>query len=332
MPASSRPAPAVLPAIQQGLEEVPPQAAADRAGAQDQVPWTRPSIRRPELQRASRASAIRSRRPITFAEVLILGLSMSIVGACLFIAYAFVYRLQVGPGMEVPTMIAAADTTATVAALPTLVPTYTPTALATKLLPTAVGETPAPPTPIPEPTLPLPPTPTPIIRIPATSPPTRLVIPSLSLEVPVVPVGIKTVSKGGTAKVVWADAPNAGAFHQTSAYPGNPGNTVINGHRDILGSVFRHLDRVRVGDEILLYVGDEEYAYLVAETLIVPETFASAEQRTENLRLIGYMPEERLTLVTCTPVGLATHRLLVIAKPLEEMMPQMPEAGANSVP
>jgi sortase A len=110
------------------------------------------------------------------------------------------------------------------------------------------------------------------------------------------------------------------------------GNTVINGHRDILGSVFRHLDRVDVGDEIMLYVNDVAYPYEVTEILVVPETFASAEQRAENLRLISYMPEERLTLITCTPVGLATHRLLVIARPPEEAVPDMPEAGSDAAP
>jgi sortase A len=109
--------------------------------------------------------------------------------------------------------------------------------------------------------------------------------------------------------------PNAGGFHHTSAYPGNPGNTVINGHRDIHAAVFRDLDQVEVGDPVRLYVDEVLYPYVATEILIVPETFASAEQRAENLRLIGYMPEERLTLITCTPVGLATHRLLVIARP-----------------
>jgi len=86
---------------------------------------------------------------------------------------------------------------------------------------------------------------------------------------------------------------------------------------------------VQVGDQIVVYVGDVAYPYSVTETLVVPEAFASATQRAENLRLIGYMPEERLTLVTCTPVGLATHRLLVIARPPDEVVPHMPEAGSE---
>jgi sortase A len=185
------------------------------------------------------------------------------------------------------------------------------------------------PTTSPEPALP---TPGSVTRPAADSPPTRLVIPKISVDIPVLPVGVKTIRERSGSRVIWGDVPNAGGFHQTSAYPGNPGNTVINGHRDIQGSVFRHLDKVEVGDEILLYVGEKAYPYQVSETLVVPETFASAEQRADNLKLIGNMPEERLTLVTCTPVSLATHRLLIIARPPGQIAPQMPEAGQSTQP
>jgi sortase A len=138
--------------------------------------------------------------------------------------------------------------------------------------------------------------------------------------------------ENGQTRLVWGEVANAGGFHETSAYPGNAGNTVINGHRDIKGAVFRRMDRVSVGDEIILYADGVAYGYRVAQIVIVPEKFASPERRAENLKLIGYTPEERLTLVTCTPVSLATHRLLVIAKPADLGQPQMPEAGSDGGP
>jgi LPXTG-site transpeptidase (sortase) family protein len=159
-----------------------------------------------------------------------------------------------------------------------------------------------------------------------------LVIPGIEVDIPVESVGTKAVKTGNKTSLVWTDVANAGGFHQTSALPGTPGNTVINGHRDMQGSVFRKLDKVQVGDEITIYVGDIAYSYIVSETLVLPETFASAAQRAENLKYIAYLPEERLTLVTCTPVGLATHRLLVIAVPPEQLLPQMPEAGSEDSP
>ncbi len=271
-------------------------------------------------------SSVTVRRPFTLTEMVVMGLGVSIVLAFLFVGYALFYRLQVGPGMEAAPAVASESEPGATPPLPTLVPTFTPPPPPPSPAPTALS---GPPTPLPEPTLPLP---TPVVRLPATSPPTRLVIPRLNLDIPVVPVGVRTVWEAGRTRLVWDDVPYAGGFHQTSAYPGNVGNTVINGHRDIKGAVFRHLDRLEPGDEITLYVGDLAYPYRVVETVVVPETFASAGQRAENQRLIGYLPEERLTLVTCTPVGLATHRLLVIARPPEQAVPQMPEAGATTGP
>lgn len=277
---------------------------------------------RPETAEREKAPG----RRWTATEVMVLGLGLAILLAMSFIGYAVVYRLQIGPGMAAPALVAETGPTSTATASPTPAPTFTPTA--PPAAPVVTLET-APLTPIPEPTLPAPVS---VARPPADSPPTRLVIPKIAIDIPVLPVGVKTIRDRTGSRVIWADVPNAGGFHQTSAYPGHPGNTVINGHRDIQGSVFRHLNKVEAGDEIIVYAGGQAYPYQVSQTLVVPETFASPEQRANNLRLIGNMPEERLTLITCTPVGLATHRLLVIARPPDQIAPQMPEAGQSTQP
>ena len=308
-------------------DDEPQASPADSpTGVEDSSRLVQPAARYTDLQMVASAKKSKPRRPLTLVELVVLGLAVAIVLAVFFIGYSIVHRLWFGHGMEAAPVVAEDPELAATGMLSTVVPSLTPTASPSPVAPTI---TPGPPTPIPEPTLP---TSTPIVRLPADSPPTRLVIPKIGLDVPVLSVGVKTVHEGGEPKLVWADVPNAAGFHQTSAYPGNPGNTVLNGHRDIQGAIFRHLDRLEPGDEIILYVDDLAYPYLVTETLVVPETFASADQRAENLRLIGYMPEERLTLVTCTPVGLATKRLLVIARPPEQVMPQMPEAGTGTGP
>lgn len=268
-------------------------------------------------------------RILTLTEYAVLGLGVFLVLALLLIGFGFVYRLVSGPDAEVVPLVAAGPEPTLVEVLPSAtslstVDSPTPAATEAVLVAPVVSPTPAPEPPIP--------TPTPYVREPAMSPPTRLVISKIDLDIAVLSVGIKTTNEGGRPRAVWGDVANAGGFHESSAYPGNGGNTVINGHRDMLGAVFRHLDRLGVGDEITLYVGETAYPYVVVETLVVPETFASAEQRAENLRLIGAMPEERLTLVTCTPIALATHRLLVIARPPEPLVPQMPEAGSDPGP
>jgi LPXTG-site transpeptidase (sortase) family protein len=294
--------------------------------ADEQAPWSRSTVRRPELLQASSARAPKPRRPLTITEFVVLSLGAAVFVASLFSVFAIIRRLGLGHGMGIQSGIAQGTRSATGESLPTLVPTFTPT-------PAPTGDMVADTTPsilsttTSEPALPVA---TVDVRLPASSPPTRLVIPKISVDIPVLSVGPKIIGEGARSKAVWEDVPYAGGFHQTSAFPGNVGNTVINGHRDIHGAVFRHLDKVEEGDEIVVYVGDVAYPYIVTEKVIVPETFASAEQRAENLKYIGFIPEERLTLVTCTPVGLATHRLLVIARPPEQVVPQMPEAGTDS--
>jgi sortase A len=303
-----------------------PSVLAEDERSTDRIHPAATPVPLPAVRPDTTARARKPRRRVTLVEVTVLGLGLSILLAFFFIGYALVYRLQLRSGIEVAAAVPATPVVGGIR--PTLVPTFTPTPLPT-VTPAAQEIAAGQPTPVVEPTLP---PPTPIVRPPATLPPTRLVIPKIDIDIPVLPVGVRTAKVGGKERVLWADVPNAGGFHQTSAYPGNPGNTVINGHRDILGSVFRHLDKVDVGDDIVLYVGDVAYPYRVTETLVVPETFATEAQRAESLKLIGYMPEERLTLITCTPVGLATHRLLVIAKPAEPTIPQMPEAGSGNGP
>ncbi len=306
-----------------------PQRPRSQHPPSQRPPSQRPPSSRPASQPSAplppAANLTRTRPRVTLVEVVVMGLGLAIVLAFAFIGYAVVYRLQLRSGIEVAAVAPGTPLLPASALRATLVPTFTPTTLATPTPgspPAAPGlPTLAPPTAQPTPT------PTPILRPPAASPPTRLVIPKIDVDVPVLPVGVRTARVAGKERVLWDDVPDAGGFHQTSAYPGNVGNTVINGHRDILGSVFRHLDKVEPGDEIVVYVGDVAYPYRVVEIVIVPETFASAAQRAEGLKYIGYMPEERLTLVTCTPIGLATHRLLIIARPPEALAPGMPEAG-----
>ena len=157
--------------------------------------------------------------------------------------------------------------------------------------------------------------PAPTVVYPIGPPPVRLVIASIGVDIPVVTVGTVKQTAGGQPYEVWDTAADAGAYHKMSAPPGYIGNTVINGHRDIHGKVFADLDKVRLGDPITLYTEGHEFVYIVSEVLEVPEKYASAEQRAENQRLIGYIPENRLTLITCTPYGTNLNRLLIIAHP-----------------
>ena len=243
------------------------------------------------------------------------------------VAYAEIAQTQDQAGAVSATSPRATATP--VLATQTLVPaTVAPTLLPTveSLSQPTVTPMPVQPTPTPDPPPPSQ-TPTPsqgaaeasqLAAVPAAgaSPPTRITIPSIGLDVPVRPVGMISYEVAGETRYIWDTLPDTAAFHETSAYPGLPGNTVINGHRDIEAAVFRDLGEVQVGDAIQVFVNEAVgYVYQVEEILVVPHTHASQDQHAANRKLLGYFPEVRLTLVTCEPVGSATHRLVIIARP-----------------
>lgn len=147
--------------------------------------------------------------------------------------------------------------------------------------------------------------------------PDRLVIPAISLDAPVALATLKRVDIEGTLYRQWvAPSREAAGWHGTSAPLGVPGNTVLNGHHNVYGEVFRHLVDLQVGDLILVYSGDRQFAYRVILIKILPEKYESLAVRLQNARWIETSQDERLTLITCWPYINNTHRLIVVATPL----------------
>ncbi len=152
---------------------------------------------------------------------------------------------------------------------------------------------------------------------PADTPPSYIVIPSIKLNAPVVPVGWHIEEQNGQRISVWDSPDNAAGWHETSAYPGRSGNVVLNGHNNIRGEVFRYLIDLEPGARIVLYVGDTAYNYAVTEKHILKEKGEPPEVRYQNARWIAPTTDERLTLVTCWPYTSNTHRLIIVARPYQ---------------
>lgn len=147
--------------------------------------------------------------------------------------------------------------------------------------------------------------------------PDRIVIPAIKLDAPVKPAKVAEIVVQGTTFREWV-APNSFAVGElgTSASLGTYGNTVLIGHHNVYGEVFGHLVDLHVGDLILLYSGDKEFAYTISVKKILPERWQSVEVRLENAQWIAPSQDERLTLVTCWPYESNTHRLIIVATPI----------------
>ncbi|MEO8085116.1 MAG: sortase, partial [Ardenticatenales bacterium] len=153
-------------------------------------------------------------------------------------------------------------------------------------------------------------------------PPDRIVIRSIDVDRPVVPIGwTVAIVDNETLESVWKTADDAAGWHKTSAPPAQVGNTVISGHNNIAGAVFGRLNELQEGDTIALHAGSAEVRYTVERTFIVKEAGASDEERRANNRWIEPTDDERLTLVTCYPPWSNTHRLIVIARPVVYILP-----------
>jgi sortase A len=148
----------------------------------------------------------------------------------------------------------------------------------------------------------------------AGSIPTRIVIPAIRLDAPVETVGWHTVE--GVSQ--W-DVPDyfAGGWLMTSAPLGKPGNTAITGHHNIAGEVFRNLVKLKPGDRITVYSKAAPFDYKITARKILPERGQPEAVRRENAKWMQPTTDERLTLITCWPYTSNTHRLIIVAKPLE---------------
>ncbi len=147
----------------------------------------------------------------------------------------------------------------------------------------------------------------------------RIVIPRINKNVPIVRANSENLIKHNWAGLE-ADIQEAlryGVVHYPgTAEPGDHGNVVITGHSSYFAwdpgrfkDVFALLHELKVGDKIIVYHQQRKYFYQVFETkVITPDQVDVLTQSGEN----------RLTLITCTPVGTNLKRLIVFAKPLAE--------------
>ncbi|MFA9381845.1 MAG: class D sortase [Acetanaerobacterium sp.] len=84
---------------------------------------------------------------------------------------------------------------------------------------------------------------------------------------------------------------------------GQRGNCAISGHRSYsYGQFFNRLDELTQGDSIMVQRDQNTYTYTVTHTFIV---------EPEETGVLNQTDDAQITLVTCTPVRTATHRLIV---------------------
>ena len=121
--------------------------------------------------------------------------------------------------------------------------------------------------------------------------PTRIVIPAIGLDWPIV------------AGDGWEELKRGVGHHPGSANPGERGNLVLSGHDDVYGEPFRDLEKLDVGKEVMVYAGANVYRYVIkAKRVVAPN----------DLSVLDPSRNPIITLITCTPYRVDTQRLILI--------------------
>lgn len=121
-----------------------------------------------------------------------------------------------------------------------------------------------------------------------------LVVPSLNLQ--------QQIHEGTSEAVL-----TQGLWHRPhTSSPDKNSNTVIAGHRFTYSdpAVFYHLDKIKPGDEIIVYWNMKKYVYKTTVTKEVSPNDLGIEKPTKD---------PILTLYTCTPLWTSKNRLVVQA-------------------
>jgi sortase A len=121
----------------------------------------------------------------------------------------------------------------------------------------------------------------------------RIQVPALGLDAPVV--------QGDG----WEQLKKGVAQHLGTANPGEDGNVVLSAHNDIFGELFRYLDKLKAGDEVIIHTNQRQYVYEVTDTRIVEPT--AVEVMAPTTRPV-------VTLISCYPYLIDNQRIVVRAR------------------
>lgn len=123
--------------------------------------------------------------------------------------------------------------------------------------------------------------------------PVRIVIPSLSVDAPVV--------RGDD----WESLKLGVGHHIGSANPGERSNMVLSAHNDIFGEIFRYLSDMQLEDEIIVHTKTRAYRYVVKAKRIIEPT---------QVQVMDPTRKSVVTLISCYPYLIDTKRIVVIGE------------------
>ena len=122
---------------------------------------------------------------------------------------------------------------------------------------------------------------------------------TIRIQIPAIHVDAPVVQGDG-----WEQLKKGVGQHVGTPDPGDAGNIILSAHNDIFGEIFRDLDQLQPGDEIILFTSQRTYTYIIEQNQIVEPTQVEVMSPTQ---------EPVVTLISCYPYLIDNQRIVVSA-------------------
>ena len=123
---------------------------------------------------------------------------------------------------------------------------------------------------------------------------------AIRIQIPAITIDAPVVQGDGWEQLKKGVGQNVG-----SANPGQTGNVVLSAHNDVYGELFRYLDKLAPGDQVILYTQQRQYVYVVDRTALVEPTAVEVMASTGS---------PTVTLISCYPYLVDKQRIVVFAR------------------
>jgi sortase A len=122
---------------------------------------------------------------------------------------------------------------------------------------------------------------------------------AVNIKIPAININAPVVQGDG-----WEQLKKGVGQHIGTPNPGDNGNLVLSAHNDVFGELFRDLDKLQTGDEVIIYTAQRTYTYIIQQTQIVEPTAVEVMNQTR---------EPVVTLISCYPYLVDDQRIVVTA-------------------
>ena len=122
---------------------------------------------------------------------------------------------------------------------------------------------------------------------------------AVRLQIPAIGVDHPVVQGDG-----WEQLKKGIGQHIGTPNPGEQGNLVLSAHNDVFGEIFRDLDKLKPGDEIIVFTSQRTYTYTVQQSQIVEPT---------QVEVMAQSQEPVVTLISCYPYMVDDQRYVITA-------------------